>query len=122
MAKYRFSVLAAMALLLSTTPACAGGYWEPVTIAEVRTDSDGLAYISVTPPAARTNVSGFTVAACSTNGQYQLVFSVTTPAGQAMLSTALSAKLARAPVRVVGSGTCLLHPAIEGTYSIALIP
>lgn len=50
---------------------------------------------------------------CYQNEIYHYAFSINGDAGSAMLSMALAAYVAQKEVRVHGSGSCSLHPAVE---------
>ncbi len=105
--------LALLGALAFSTPASAAGLWEPATITRISVSAGGIAFLRLDPSASN---AGHVKAACSTNGLWQVAFDATTPAGQAMLSLALSAKLSKHSVRVVGSGACSANPGVEGIF------
>lgn len=105
--------------LLAPLPVKASGFWEPVTITRISVNSTGVAFIRVDPRASN---AGYVKAACSTNGFWEVAFDASTPAGQAMLSLALSAKLSKNPVRIVGSGTCPAFASVEGVSYFDILP
>jgi hypothetical protein len=78
----------------------------------------------MTSPATPISHPSYPNPACATGSPtgWQAIFNGTTPAGQAMLSVALSAKLSRTPVRIVSNGTCAIHPNIEGVSYIDILP
>lgn len=109
-------VLAALAFPM---PASAAGLWEPATITRISVSAGGIAFLRLDPSAPN---AGHVKAACSTNGLWQVAFDASTPAGQAMLSLALSANLSKKPVRVVGSGTCPANAGVEGISFFDILP
>ncbi|GAA0464059.1 hypothetical protein GCM10009096_00650 [Parasphingorhabdus litoris] len=108
-----------LAVLTLATPATAAGLWEPATITRISVNSVGVAFLELDPGAPNT---GYAKAACSNNGLWEVAFDASTPAGQAMLSLALSAHLAKKPVRVVGSGTCSANAGVEGIFYLDILP
>ncbi len=112
-------LLAPLAVLAFPMPASAAGLWEPATITRISVSSGGIAFLRVAPSASN---AGHVKAACSTNGLWQVAFDASTPAGQAMLSLALSAHLSKKPVRVVGSGTCSANAGVEGVSYLDILP
>ncbi|MEP2103958.1 MAG: hypothetical protein ABJP02_17665 [Parasphingorhabdus sp.] len=111
--------LALLGALAFPMPASAAGLWEPATITRISVNSGGTAFLRLDP--ISTNV-GYVKAGCSTNGLWQVAFDASTPAGQAMLSLALSAHLSKKPVRVVGSGTCPANAGVEGISFFDILP
>jgi hypothetical protein len=108
-------IAAAVCAFVTLAPetSIAGGVWiEPTYITRIGLDPSGNAYIQVTPSTPNP-IAGYAAPACATNTGWQAAFNATTPAGQAFLSMAISARLARAPVRLVGSGVCNVHPQVE---------
>jgi hypothetical protein len=102
--------------------ASAGGVWiEPTYITRIGLDPSGNAYVQVTPSTPNA-VAGYAVPACAVNTGWQAVFNATTPAGQAFLSMAMSARLARTPVRLIGSGVCTVHPQVETISYLDILP
>jgi hypothetical protein len=102
--------------------ASAGGVWiEPTYIMRSGLDPIGNAYVQVTPSTPNA-VAGYTVPACAVNAGWQTAFNATTPAGQAFLSMAMSARLARTPVRLIGSGVCTVHPQVETISYLDILP
>jgi hypothetical protein len=112
-------LMATLGALLLPASANANGWWEPAIITRISVDVSGNVYLMVTPSAS---APGQTPPPCSANTGWQTVFSSTTPAGQAMLSMAIAAKMSKTPVRLIGNGTCSIHPAVEGTSYIDLLP
>lgn len=108
-----------LAAVAFSMPAKAAGLWEPATITRISVNAGGVAFIRLDPRASN---AGHVKAACSTNGFWEAAFDASTPAGQAMLSLALSAKLSKAPVRVVGSGTCPAFASVEGISFLDILP
>lgn len=105
--------------LVFSMPASAAGLWEPATIKRISVDANGIAFLELDPGAPN---AGHVKAACSINGFWEAAFDATTPAGQALLSLALSANLSKKPVRVVGSGTCPAFGSIEGVSYLDILP
>jgi hypothetical protein len=117
MRQYLRNFAVGISLVAMPIQASAATYLEPARIIRVGVDKDGIAYIKTDSA----TVAGQTPAACSTQGYWQAAFNSATPAGQAMLSVALAAKLANASVRIVGTGACSVHPSIEVTLVVDIL-
>jgi hypothetical protein len=119
-------VFSAFLILLNGSPAAAEMYYEPAVITRIAVDSNNVAFIRLEPVSGAsgplTSAAGHAVATCSTHGYWQATFNVSTASGQAMLAVALSARLARLPVRVVGANGCPYHPQVEGIYVLDILP
>jgi hypothetical protein len=123
----KLTVLFSAALvLMHSSAASAGMYYEPAVITRVAVDNNNIAFIRLEPvlPASGplTSAAGWPVATCSTQGYWQATFNVSTASGQAMLALALSARLAHSPVRVVGGIGCPYHSQIEGITVLDILP
>jgi hypothetical protein len=114
---------AASLSFIQAVPASANAHYEPVIITRISIDASGNAYLMVSPPTPVVHPS-VPPAVCGANSPtgWQAVFNSSTPAGQAMLSLALSAKLSRTPVRIVGNGVCVIHGNIEGVSYLDILP
>jgi hypothetical protein len=80
---------------------------EPVRVSRVAVDTSGVAFVLVTAPS-----SGFSKAACSTT-LWHGAFRADTQSGKAILSLALTAQARKVNIRIIGTGQCTAHPAVE---------
>jgi hypothetical protein len=109
-------------LELAPMSSIAGGVWiEPTYITRIGLDPGGLAFVQVSPKIPNT-VAGYAAPACAVNADWQGVFNAATPTGQAFLSMAISARLARTPVRLIGTGACSLHGQVETLGYLDILP
>ncbi|MEO9600701.1 hypothetical protein [Parasphingorhabdus sp.] len=108
-------------LMLTSWPsvANAAGHWNPVVVERVGLNQHGTAFITVD---TSTSTATSTPPACSTNGYWHVAFDAKTATGQALLSMAISAKLSKNPVRLIGNNICDAYSTIEGVNVLDLIP
>ena len=100
--------------------ATATGIWvEPTFITRIGLNPSGIAFLQVSP---KIPIAGNVAPACVVNTDWQGAFDATTPAGQAFLSMAMSARLARTPVRLIGSGACTVHGQVETLSYLDILP
>jgi hypothetical protein len=116
----RRAILLAAGLAASTTAKAAQLNFEPVYIDRAAVDSNGVALLHLASAPALN--PGVNTAACSTQGYWHVAFLVTTPAGQAMLSASLAAKLAHTPTRIIGTNACTVNGNIETALVVDLLP
>ena len=94
--------LGVAALAFGGSPSFAQSNVEPVKITRIANNSEGSTFLRVSQ---RAPYSGSPSCAVAGSG-WDFTFNASTPAGQAMLSVALSAYLNDKSIRVVGTGTC----------------
>ena len=86
---------------------------EQARIVRLAVRTDGIAFVAV----SRSKTAN---PQCSANGEWHYTFSTTTPAGAAVLATAITAKSTGAYVRVYGQDNCTVYPGIEDLWYVDL--
>lgn len=95
-------LLGVAALAFGGSPSFAQSYVEPVKITRIANDSEGYPFLRVSQRAPYPGSPS-----CTGPASWDFIFNASTPAGQAMLSVALSAYLNNKSLRIVGLGSCI---------------
>lgn len=96
------SIMMLLGALGWAVPASAQSNVEPVRIARLAVDKQGVAFmqLSTRPPYTGRPV-------CATSTGWDFIFVASTDVGQTLLSMALTSKMNQPLLRIVGTGTCL---------------
>jgi hypothetical protein len=92
--------------------ALAGNTPPGTTINQIAVHSNGIVRLFFTNDVANRAV-------CSTQYTNAMAFSASTTEGKAMLAHAMALKISRAPVYVVGTGTCATYGILEDVQMVA---
>lgn len=90
------------ALACTMAPASAQSYVEPVRIARLAVDNQGIAFMQLSTRPPYTGRP-----ACATSTGWDFIFPASTEIGQTLLSMALTSRMNQPLLRIVGTGTCL---------------